>query len=262
MSNLKSQIIRSLNEDLRFDGRKPTEWRKIDVELGISKNAEGSARVKFGETEVLAGVKLALGTPYPDTPDQGALMVEAELTPMSNPAFETGPPDIQSIELARVVDRGIRESKAIDMKKLCIKEGEKCWLVSIDVVTINDAGNLLDACGLAAIAALKDAKFPKLVDDKIKYKEKTKTSIPLLKEPIPVTVIKIGDKLIVDPTTEEYEVIDARLTVTSTENGHVCSLQKGGQGTISVDEFARMIDIGLEKAKEIRAHLAKAKAAK
>ena len=241
MSNLKSQIIRSLNEDLRFDGRKPTEWRKIDVELGISKNAEGSARVKFGETEVLAGVKLALGTPYPDTPDQGALMVEAELTPMSNPAFETGPPDIQSIELARVVDRGIRESKAIDMKKLCIKEGEKCWLVSIDVVTINDAGNLLDACGLAAIAALKDAKFPKLVDDKIKYKEKTQTSIP---------------------TTEEYEVIDARLTVTSTENGHVCSLQKGGQGTISVDEFARMIDIGLEKAKEIRAHLAKAKAAK
>ena len=257
MINLKSQILRSLGEDLRFDGRKPAEWRKVEVEYGISKNAEGSARVKFGDTEVLAGVKLSIGTPYSDTPDQGALMVEAELTPMSNPEFETGPPDIQAIELARVVDRGIRESKAIDVKKLCIKEGEKCWMVSIDVVTINDAGNLIDAAGLAAIAALKDAKFPKLVDDKIEYKEKTKTAIPLLKEPIPVTVIKIGDKLIVDPTTEEDRVIDARLTVTSTEKGKVCSLQKGGVGTISVDDFSKMIDLGLEKAKELRESLTK-----
>ena len=118
------------------------------------------------------------------------------------------------------------------------------------------------SAGLAAIAALKDAKFPKLVDDKIEYKEKTKTPIPMLKEPIPVTVIKIGDKLIVDPSTEEYGVIDARLTVTSTEKGKICSLQKGGAGTITVDDFSKMIDLGLEKAKELRVHLDKAKGAK
>jgi len=262
MINVKAQISKALEQGLRFDGRKPEDWRKVEIELGISKNAEGSARVKFGETEVLAGVKLAIGTPYPDTPDQGALMVDADLTPMSNPEFEAGPPDIQAIELARVVDRGIRESKSIDMKKLCIKEGEKCWLVSVDVVTINDAGNLIDAAGLAAIAALKDTKLPKLVDDKIEYKEKTKTALPMLKEPIPVTVIKIGSKFIVDPSSDEEKVYDARMTITSIEKGKICSLQKGGNGPISVDDISKMIDLALEKAKELRAILGKAKGAK
>jgi len=257
MINLKSQILNSLEQGLRFDGRKPAEWRKIEVEYGISKNAEGSARVRFGGTEVLAGIKLSIAAPYSDTPGEGALMVEAELTPMSNPAFETGPPDIQAIELARVIDRGIRESRTIDMKKLCIKEGEKCWMVSVDIVTINDEGNLIDAAGLAALAALKDAKFPKLADDKIEYREKTKTPLPLLKEPIPVTVIKIGDKLIVDPTTEEEKVVEARLTVTSSEKGRINSLQKGGEGTISSEVLSAMIDLALEKAKEIRKHLEK-----
>ncbi len=104
----RTDILKSLNENIRIDGRKLLETRKIVVEYGISKNAEGSARVKIGGTEILAGVKLALGEPYPDTPDEGALMVEAELTPMSNPEFETGPPDIQAVEMARVVDRGIK----------------------------------------------------------------------------------------------------------------------------------------------------------
>ncbi len=107
----REDILKSLSENLRIDGRKLLETRKIEVEYGISKNAEGSARVKFGGTEVLAGVKLAVGTPYADRPNEGSMMVEAELSPMSNPEFEAGPPDIQAVELARVVDRGIREVK-------------------------------------------------------------------------------------------------------------------------------------------------------
>ena len=256
MKQLKLQIIKSLEQDLRFDGRKPLDWRKIEVEYGISKNAEGSARVKFGDTEVLAGIKLSTGTPYPDTPDEGALMVEADLSPMSSPEFETGPPDIKAIEIARVVDRGIREAKTIDMKKMCITKGEKCWLVSIDVVTINDGGNLLDASALAALAALKDAKIPKLEDGVVKYGEPTKDSLPLEKEPIAVTVLKIGKFFIVDPLVEEEDNFDSKLTVTTTD-GTICAMQKGGNGTLSVEDIEKMVDIGIEKAKEIRKHLAK-----
>lgn len=247
----RTDMIKSLSENIRFDGRKLLETRKIEVELGISKNAEGSARVKFGGTEVLAGVKLALGEPYPDTPDEGAMMVEAELSPMSNPEFEAGPPDIRAVELARVVDRGIRESKAIDMKKLCIKEGEKCWLVCIDIVTINDEGNLIDAAGVAALAALKNAVFPKIEDEKIDYKSKTAKKLPLSREPISVTISKINDYMIVDPTIEEEKMIDARLTVASFE-GKLCSLQKGGDSPLSIDDVEKMVEVGLKKVDEIR----------
>ena len=60
---------------------------------------------------------------------------------------------MDSIEIARVVDRGIRESGFIDWKKLCIKEGERVWSVSIDIYCINDDGNVLE------VADVRDFDF-------------------------------------------------------------------------------------------------------
>ena len=253
---LRTHIINLLNVDRRLDGRKLTEYRKpIEVEFGVIKTAEGSCRVKIGETEVLVGVKLEVGKPYPDNPDEGTIIVGAELLPMSNPEFEMGPPGIQAVELARVVDRGIRESKALNFKNLCVEKGEKVWIVLIDICTINDAGNLLDAASLAALAALKDARFPAYDGEKVNYKEKTDAKLPLEKMPIAVTVIKIGEKLIVDPDTEEEKVVDARLTVSSTQDGTLCALQKGGDFQLSSQDISNMLDIGIEKANELRGYL-------
>lgn len=253
---LREHIIGLLNVDTRLDGRKPTEYRNpIEVEHGIIKTAEGSAKVKIGETEVMVGVKLEVGEPYPDTPDEGTIIVGAELLPMSNPEFELGPPGIQAIELARVVDRGIRESKALDFKKLCIEKGGKIWMVIIDICPINDAGNLFDASSLAALAALKNTKYPEFDGEKVDYKKKTGKKLELEKTPIAVTVIKIGDKFIVDPDTEEEKVVDARLTVSSIEDGTLCALQKGGDFPLTMEDIDRMLDIGIEKGKELRKHL-------
>ena len=253
---LRSHIISLLNADIRLDGRKLTEYRKpIEVRQGVVKTAEGSARVKIGETEVMVGVKLEVGEPYPDMPNEGTIIVGAELLPMSNPEFELGPPGIQAIELARVVDRGIRESKALDFKKLCITPGEKIWMVIIDICPINDAGNLFDASSLAALAALKDAKYPAFDGEKVDYKEKTNKKLELGKTPIAVTVIKIGDKFIVDPDIEEEKVIDSRLTVSSMEDGTLCAMQKGGDFPLTIEDISKMLDIGIEKAKELRKHL-------
>lgn len=179
MTNQKKNIIKSLEKGIRYDGRNLLDYREVIVEPNAIKNAEGSARVKIGETEVIVGVKLDVGKPYPDTQDEGALMVGAELYPLSNPDFELGPPGIEAVELARVIDRGIRESKAINQKELCIKEGEKVWMVIIDICTINDAGNLFDASSLATLAALKCARFPEYKDDKIDYKVKQKKKFRL-----------------------------------------------------------------------------------
>jgi exosome complex component RRP42 len=245
-----------LSHETRLDGRKPLDYRgPIEVTYGVVKTAEGSAKVKIGDTEVIAGVKLEIGEPYADTPDEGTIIVGAELIPMSNPEYELGPPGLPAIELARVVDRGIRESKAIDFKKLCIAPSEKIWMVIIDIVPINDAGNLFDASSLAALAALQDAKYPSVEGDKIDYKKKTDKRLPLQKLPINVTVIKIGNKFIVDPDIEEEKAIDARLTVASIEDGTLCALQKGGEQPLSVHDIEQMLDIGIQKGKELRKHL-------
>ncbi|MBR9676740.1 exosome complex protein Rrp42 [Candidatus Woesearchaeota archaeon] len=252
---IQNHIKQSLDQQARVDGRKLDEFRDLTIEKGVSQTAEGSARVILGETEVIAGVKMSVGEPYPDTPEDGSLMVGAELLPMSSPNFEPGPPSIWAIEIARVVDRGIRESKAIDTKKLCIKKGEKIWLVAVDIITINDDGNLLDAAGIATLAALQDAVFPTYVDGEIDYKKKTKTKLPLSKLPIPVTVYKIGDNLLVDPVSEEEESVDARLTVTTTEKGQICAMQKGGDAPLTIEEIDKMCTLAQKRASELRKKL-------
>jgi len=252
-SGLRDHIIELFKSDVRLDGRKLTEYRKpLTLEYGVTNTAEGSARVKIGETEVIAGVKVELGEPYPDTPNEGSLMVGVELLPLSSPDFELGPPSIKAVELARIADRGIRESKCIDFKKLCVKEGEKVWFLIIDIISINDAGNLTEACALAALAALKDMRFPKLDGDKINYKEKTDKKLDITKNPIPVNVIKIGDKFIIDPDSEEEKAIDARLSVTTTEDGSLCALQKGGDYPLTADDILKMVELAIEKGKELR----------
>ncbi|MBN2111774.1 exosome complex protein Rrp42 [Candidatus Woesearchaeota archaeon] len=251
----KEHILNALAKGMRFDGRKPEDFREITVEYGVTKSAEGSARVKIGDTEIIAGVKMGVETPYPDTQDKGNLMVNAELLPLSSPDFEPGPPGMEAIELARVVDRGIRESGAIDVKALCITEGEKVWSVMIDICTINSDGNLIDASALAAIAALKDAKFPKYEDEKIDYMEKTDKALPLKKEPVTVTVFKIDSQFIVDPTDEEEKNADARLTAAIIKDGTICAMQKGGDTPLNVDEIDKMLSLAQEKAKEIRSKL-------
>jgi len=115
-------LLDLVSKGKRPDGRKPDEYRDINIETGVIFKAEGSAKVSIGETQVLAGVKLGIGQPYPDKPDEGVLITGAEFSPVASPEFEAGPPDEDAIELARVVDRGIRESEAIDMKKLFIDE--------------------------------------------------------------------------------------------------------------------------------------------
>jgi len=248
---MKSHLKEMIEKNLRADRRKLDEYRKIKIEYGVSTSAEGSARVTMGETVVMAGVKLDLGEPFPDTPDDGVLMVNAELLPLSSPDFESGPPRIESIELARVVDRGIRESMVIDTKKLCVKKGEKVWMIFLDIYPINSDGNLFDAASLAAVAALKDTKMPFVKDDKVDYKKKTTKSLPLSGLPVECTVHIIGDKLLIDPTNDEEMISEARLTVATIDKS-LCAMQKGGSRELDEAEIESMIDLAVKKTEELK----------
>ena len=260
MSINKETISVLASQNKRLDGRSLEDYRQpIKIETNISKTAEGSVKVQIGKTVILAGVKLSVEKPYNDTPDEGGIMINAELTPLSSPEYERGPPGIKAIELARVIDRGIREAKTIDLKKLCIEPGEKAWFVIIDLITINDDGNLFDAAGLAALAALKSAKFPEYDSETgiINYKTKTKESLPLLKEPLPITIYKVGKSLLVDPNNEEEDAYDARLTVSSDVNDVISAMQKGGDAPLSLEDTSKMIDLSFKKAKFLREQLDK-----
>lgn len=247
----KEFMLSLASQGRRMDGRGFEEFRPIHVEKSLIEKAEGSCRVRIGETDVIAGVKLDLGTPFPDAQDKGVLMVAAELSPIAYPEFEMGPPREQAVELARVVDRGIREAKAIDLGKLCIIPKEKVWMVSIDLQIINHGGNLIDACSLASIIALLHARMPTYDGEKITW-EKKAGPVPMLEKPVTVTVHKATDGvLLVDPTLDEEAFLETRLTVTAKEDGNITALQKGGK-PLTVEEIEQAIGLALKKGKELR----------
>jgi exosome complex component RRP42 len=237
----------------RLDGRELTEYRPVQLETGLIERAEGSARVRLGKTEVLVGVKFEMGEPFPDTPNEGVLTVNAELVPLASPNFEPGPPDENAIELARVVDRGIRESKAIATDELVIEPGKKVFVVFVDVYVLNHDGNLIDASCLAALAALLNTKMfnYEVKEGEVKIKPGYKP-LPIRNHPIAVTFAKFGDKLVVDPGLDEEEVMDARLTMTFEKDGKICAMQKGGLGLLTAEQVFEASKIALQKAEEQR----------
>jgi exosome complex component RRP42 len=243
----KKKIVNLLKDNKRLDLRSNYDWRDITIESGISINAEGTAKVKIGKTEVIVGVKLDTQEPYPDHEDEGTMITSMEFSSLSGDRYESGPPQMDAIEVARVVDRGIRESGFIDWKKLCIKEGEKVWSISIDIYCINDDGNVLDASALASVAALMVSKFPVYDEESesVKFGEFTDNPLPLTdKIPFTMTFHKLGDSLILDPNRDEEDASEARVTLAIScpkKEKIINARQKGGLIPITIDEMKNII---------------------
>ena len=247
---MRDYIYMLSSKGRRHDGRKFDEYRPIKIKKNHILSAEGSCEVSIGSTRVVVGIKLEPGTPFPDTPTTGVLITNAELVPMASPTFEAGPPNEDSVELARVVDRGLRESKCINMEKLCIQPGEKVWMVFVDIHILDYDGNLFDASFLASMIALCNTKIPLK-----KYNLGEDVPLQIDHYPVECTLAKIGNALLVDPGLEEELVADARLTIAIDENGDICAVQKGNPGALTIEDITKSINIASASAIKLREYL-------
>lgn len=264
ISNLTIEALKEMfAKEKRFDERKLVDYRKIEVGEAVSNKAEGSARVKIGKTEVLVGVKLSPGEPYPDSPEKGNLAFSSELLPLASPRFESGPPKFEGIELSRLVDRSVRESGMIKLDKLVIKKGELVWTVFIDIYPLNDDGNLIDAANIAASIALRKAIVPKLGENnRADYEKESKEKLPIDEDIIPLSIsfYKLGNSFIIDPTREEEEACETRITLgLSKWNGKymINSCQKSGISPLTKEEIEKIMEILPKKYDELNEKLKK-----
>lgn len=250
----KQQILSLLEQGKRVDGREFNQTREIIIQPNAIPKANGSARVRLGDTEVICGVKIQPDRPFPDMGDKGVFICTAELLPLSHPSVETGPPGEAVIELARVVDRGIRESHMVDTSQLVIEKDVSVVGVFADNTVVDYDGNLFDACSYAATVALLTAKSPKweIKDGKPTMVEGVIVKVPTTTVPVSVTMAKINNHIIVDPNGDEWGCMDARLTITTDSDGNICALQKGGKQGFTVEEIQKCGETAVEVGKKIR----------
>ncbi len=250
----RESIRRIVEQGARGDGRGKFDYRKITIHVGPVKTADGSAIVCLGNTKVIAGVKVGVGAPFPDTPDEGALIVNLETPPIAAPTIEPGPPDENAIEVARVVDRAIRHSGFIDFKSLCITPGKHVYILWVDIYVLNHDGNLYDAACMAAVAALASTMLPKVMieQDQVRLirEEREKLKVNLDALPLTLTFVKIGNTILVDPTLEEENICDSKITV-GVASDKIVAIQKT-DGSLTFDNVKQILYKSIELYRSIR----------
>jgi exosome complex component RRP42 len=257
VEHLRRQQMRDvISKGKRLDGRVLDQMRTLEAELDIIKKANGSAKVKLGDSEVIAGIKVETGEPFEGLENKGALIISAEVLPTASPYIEPGPPDEETIELARVVDRGIRESEMLDLDRLVLVPGKIVYTIFVDCSVINTDGNLLDATSYAVVSALLSCKLPifEIEDGKVIDTGKTQDP-PLTTIPVSITQVRIGDTIILDPTAEEEACMNARITITTNSDGDYAAIQKGFTGGFTREQIKKAAEIARIKGEQVRAKL-------
>ncbi|KAL7084568.1 hypothetical protein ACP275_14G230900 [Erythranthe tilingii] len=263
--NEKKFIETALLSELRIDGRGPFDYRNVTIQFG---SEDGSSEVQLGQTRIMGFVTSQLVQPYRDRPNEGSLAIFTEFSPMADPSFETGRPGEFAVELGRIVDRGLRESRAVDTESLCVVAGKWVWSVRIDLHILDNGGNLVDAANIAALAALLTFRRPECTlggedgQEVIIHSPEVREPLPLIVHhlPIAVTFAFIGSEstVVIDPSHFEEAVMGGKLTATLNTNGDVCAIQKaGGEGVIQ-SVIMQCLRIASVKAADITGKIKKA----
>ena len=154
---------------MRPSKRKPDELRRVSIERAVSKHAEGSCLIKFGDTQVLCTASLEERVP-PWLKGQGRGWVTAEYGMLPRATSErtrrevtVGHPSGRTQEIQRLIGRALRA--IVDLPKL----GER--QISIDCDVIQADGGTRTAAITGSWVALHDCiqwmKLRDMVEDSV-----------------------------------------------------------------------------------------------
>eukprot|EP01117_Protostelium_nocturnum_P020636 TRINITY_DN938_c0_g1_i3.p1 TRINITY_DN938_c0_g1~~TRINITY_DN938_c0_g1_i3.p1 ORF type:complete len:256 (+),score=51.86 TRINITY_DN938_c0_g1_i3:365-1132(+) len=234
------------------------ENKKRTLKISFEEEITGNVEVKLGETRVIASVKAEIVEPFPDRPTEGFFNFNVEFSPMADPNFESNRITESAIEVGRVIERGLRESRAIDSEALCIIASEKVWSVRCDIHIVDNNGNLIDCASIAVITALLhfrresvSVNGSQLTVHPISEKE----SVPLSVHHVPVCVtfgfFGEGNTMVVDPILKEELILDGKMTITLNSHREICAIQKAGGTAVSQELVMQCIRIAAVKVEEI-----------
>jgi exosome complex component RRP41 len=160
---------RLINEQgLRLDGRRIDELRPIKIEVGILKNADGSAYIQFGKNKIMAAVygPKEVHPKHSALPDRSVLRCRYHMSPFSTEERKNPAPSRREIEISKVIREGLEPAliledyprTAIDVfvEVLQSDGGSRCAGISAASVALADAGinmrDLVSACAAGKVA--------------------------------------------------------------------------------------------------------------
>ncbi|KAM9781824.1 exosome complex component RRP43 isoform X1 [Syngnathus typhle] len=244
-----------LKENCRPDGRELSEFRTTSINIGSISTADGSALVKMGNTTVICGVKAKLANPLVEAPGKGFIVPNVDLPPLCSSQFRPGPPGEQAQAASQFMADIIESSEVLQTEDLCIERAKLCWTLYCDLMCLDYDGNLLDACSLALLAALKNTALPEVsVNDETGVPQvdlDKRLGLKIARHPVAASFCAFDDSVLADPTGEEERLATSRLTVVTDEEGRLCSLHKPGGTPLSGEKLRELIGRATARQKEL-----------
>jgi len=216
----------------RPDGRTPTALRPITINLGVSKFAEGSAEISFGDTKWLCLATLPESVPkFLEGKGTGWITAEYAMLPRSTPERSqresiAGRPGGRTFEIQRLVGRALRA--AIDLKAL----GPRSIVVDCEVIQAD--GGTRTAAITGGFIALAHAV------------RKVKPS-PIVRNVAAVSAGYVRGDLLLDLAYAEDSIADADVNVVATGEGELIEVQGTAEGRpFSRGDFDRVLALALD----------------
>jgi exosome complex component RRP45 len=80
---------------------------------------------------ILAQVSCEVQQPKPTRPNEGLLFINVDLSPMGAPHFEAGRQSELAVQINRLLEKCIKDSRCLDLEALCIVAEEKVYVLII-----------------------------------------------------------------------------------------------------------------------------------
>lgn len=227
----------------RADGRSAHELRPITIERNISRYAEGSAFIKWGNTHVLCTATVEEKVPpFMRGSGEGWVTAEYSMLPRSTHQrmqrdSSKGKINGRASEIQRLIGRSLRAS--VDMGLL----GERSILIDCDVIQAD--GGTRTASITAGYVALLDALRFLVNSEKLSV-------IPVKTQIAAVSAGKVAGSVLLDLCYEEDSAAEADTNLVMTSMGSFAEFQGTGEdGTFSRSELDEIINMGWNGIKEL-----------
>uniref|UniRef100_A0A7I5E9V3 Exosome complex component RRP45 n=1 Tax=Haemonchus contortus TaxID=6289 RepID=A0A7I5E9V3_HAECO len=239
-------------ENQRLDGRSLSDFRQVKLVVG---SECGTALCTMGETKVLCAVSATLSEPRTSRPNKGIVTVDVDMSPMGNPANEHNRLGERGLELTRMLELVLRDSRCIDVESLCVRAHKEVWKLRVDVRILDDDGGLLDCASVAAVAALYHFRRPNLTvqpNHTLIHSEYEQALVPLNIYHMPICVsfgfTKSGNAVVIDPTDKESQCLYGCLVIACNKRREVCALHQSTNLILSTGTIEACVKRAMQRA--------------
>lgn len=246
-------ICRSaLHKGVRVDGRSIKEFRNIDIEL---LRKPGHAIVSFGNTKVFVAISAEVVAPNLERPNEGVISFNLEMSPMCSKSYEPNRQTDTEKKMCHTIEKVFKDSGAVDVESLCISAGKYVWCIRVKLRVVQDDGNVLDVCSVAALVGLGCFKKPETIAtnehiQSVKVDSSYLSPLKLYHTPILVSIgiLRNSEINIVDTSRFEANVVETYVTLLFNQFGDLFFIQKNGGLGIPLQRINEVIALGKNTA--------------